>query len=345
MPQLSILFRVDASTLMGMGHLMRCRAIAEAVVQCGGSAIFAMVDPIPTATAMMKNIPAHLVCLPGPSSGLEDLNDLKNLISLHNPVITVIDGYHLTDAYHRAIRRQCPLAVLWDLADRKAISANVIIDSSPNAPIQSYAQIAPEALLLTGSRYALIRKDIIQVAKEVGIPLERRKQLLVTFGGSDPLNLSMSVLPELARSLSPDVGINILVGGAYPLTIDLQNLAAQYTNRVPITITIDPPTVAPFFASAGLVISAAGGTIGELVAMGLPALSVVVVQNQVASSQNGPYPCIDGRSPDSAALIAESAVLLWQDLPERKRLANSVRGLVDGHGAMRVANVLLSQQF
>jgi UDP-2,4-diacetamido-2,4,6-trideoxy-beta-L-altropyranose hydrolase len=345
MRQLSILFRVDASPLMGMGHLMRCRAIAEAVVHCGGVAIFAMVEPIPTAIAMMINIPAHLVCLPGPSSGLEDLNGLKNLIYLHNPVITVIDGYHLTDDYHRAIRRQSPLAVLWDLADRMAISANVIIDSSPNAPIQSYAKIAPEALLLTGPRYALIRKDISQVAKEVGIPLEQRKQLLVTFGGSDPLNLSMSVLPELASSLSPDIGINILLGGAYSHAIDLQNLAARYTNRAPITVIIDPPSVAPVFASAGLVISAAGGTIGELVAMGLPALSVVVAKNQVASSQNGPYPCIDGCSPNSAVLIAERAVLLWQDLPERKRLANSVRGLVDGRGAMRVANTLLSKQF
>ena len=80
-------------------------------------------------------------------------------------------------------------------------------------------------------------------------------------------------------------------------------------------------------------------------AMGLPALSVVVAKNQVASSQNGPYPCIDGRSPNSAVLIAERAVLLWQDLPERKRLASSVLGLVDGHGAMRVANALLSKQF
>ena len=339
----TVLFRVDATAAMGMGHLMRCRAIAEAVAEQGGTVVFTMVDPLPAAQAMMDGIPARLLSLPGPAGSQPDLQELLGLMRSLHPCITVVDGYHLDDAYWRRVAEAGPLAALWDAADRQDVCADVIIDASPNASATAYAAISAQALMLLGPRYALIRRDIREAARQVPLPLRQRQQVLVSFGGSDPLNLSMALLPVLRQRLPDSVDITVLAGAAYPHHQDLRELADKVVP--PVQVVVNPPSVAPLFCRAGLVISAAGGTIGELVALGLPALSVVVAQNQAAASVDGPYPCIDGRVPGAEQRIAAQAAAMWQDLVGRERMVQTLRGVVDGEGAVRVARALLTTHF
>lgn len=338
-----VLFRADASTAMGLGHLMRCRAVAEAVVERGGQVIFVMVDPAPTVTQLLAPIPARLIVLPGPAGSAHDLDGLLGLVNEYRPAVTVLDGYHLSDAYQRAVALAGPLAVLWDAADRVGVPADVIVDASPNADAYAYARVSPTAQLLLGPRHALIRRDIRQAARLPGIPLSQRHQVLVTFGGSDPIGLTIPVVSELVARLPVEVGVSVLVGAAYGRYQDLQELADKLVPRV--CVTINPPSVVPLFGAAGLVVTAAGSTIGELVALCLPALSVVVAQNQSAATVGGPYPCLDGRVGEAAAEIATRAAMMWRDLAGRERLAQGLRGVVDGEGALRVADALLSINF
>lgn len=341
----SVLFRVDASAEMGMGHLMRCRAIAEAVVDCGGEAFFAMVSPMPIIVDILADIPAQCIRLPGPGNSQAELKGLIHWIQQNKPRITVLDGYHFSDAYHCAVAHEGALAVLWDAADRQAVPTDLIIDASPNAPIQTYVQISPSARLLTGPSHALIRRDIRQAAIASWVPLAQRTKVLLNFGGSDPLNLSMTVLPELAIRLPLGVDISVLAGAAYRHLPALKALAQRLSQQIDINVYFHPPSVVPIFCASGLVVSAGGGTIGELVALSLPALSVIVAKNQVTANEDGPYPCIDGRLPNAAPLIAEHAAALWKDLPRREHMVQNLRGLVDGKGALRVAQALLSTRF
>jgi UDP-2,4-diacetamido-2,4,6-trideoxy-beta-L-altropyranose hydrolase len=340
-----VLFRVDASSEMGMGHLMRCRAVAEAVVDCGGRAVFAMVSPLDAASDMMASIPAQLLRLHGPANSEADLAELLLKMNQLLPIYTVVDGYHFSDAYLQAVSQAGPLAVLWDAANHEQVSANVIIDASPSPPTAAYAKIAAKAILLTGPSYSLIRRDIRKAASEMHLPLSQRNQLLVTFGGSDPCNLSMALLPELVKRLPKEVYVNLLVGPAYPHVQALKDLASQLSPDSRLILHIHPPSIAPLFCAAGLVVSAAGGTIGELVALSLPVLSVVVARNQIAAIKDGPYPCLDGRKQHAAAEIAARAAELWIDLPERERMSQRLLGLVDSQGALRVAQTLLSTHF
>jgi UDP-2,4-diacetamido-2,4,6-trideoxy-beta-L-altropyranose hydrolase len=345
MSQLTVLFRVDASSVMGMGHVMRCLAIAEAVVDSGGKALFVMFDPIPSISAMIFNIPARLIRLKVKPNSIDDLNELRQLISTHKPIVTVVDGYHFSDSYHSTLAKSVPTAVLWDSANRGEIPVDVIIDASPNAPADEYRRIAPHAILMLGSQHALIRRDIRKAAFETYKSLEDRHKIVLSFGGSDPLNLCMSVLPELAHRLPENIEITVLVGPTYPLQQELKNLAGRLGSPDRINVIINPTSVAKLFCSAGLVVSAAGGTIGELVALRIPALSVIVADNQIAASVNGPYPTLDGRTFESAVRISETAVNLWEDLNKRESLIQDLLPSLDCLGAIRVATTLLSTNY
>lgn len=336
----AVLFRVDASAAMGMGHLMRCIAVAEAVIDSGGHALFAMANPLPKVRDMVASMQAELVCLQVIPGSESDLQSLLHLIHTKQPICTVIDGYHLTDTYLRVAAKIGPLAVLWDSCDHADTPADVIIDASANADPAAYGRISPKASLLLGPHYALIRRDIRQAMKAERKPLPMRQHLVMSFGGSDPLNLSMAILPELRSLLPEHVHLTVLAGSAYTHQVALKEMAQSMSPQP--TISIDPPQVGNLFIDAGFVVSAAGGTIGELVALGLPALSVIVADNQMAASVGGPYPCIDGRTPNAPKLISADAARLWNDLPRREQLVQNLHGLIDGQGALRVASALLA---
>ncbi|EJN09806.1 PseG/SpsG family protein [Herbaspirillum sp. YR522] len=336
----TVIFRVDASAGMGLGHLMRCRAVAEAVTDLGGGAVFAMVDPAPSFVDLLKDIPAEALQLPGPAGGDADLAALRAHVERLQPVCTVVDGYHLGDQYLREVARMSRLAVLWDAPDRTPVPAAVVIDPSPQASAEAYGAIAPGATMLLGPRHALIRRDIRAAIRAPRTALAERASLVLSFGGSDPLGLTVPVARRIVSELPASVTVTALVGAAYPRPQDLHDLAVSLSPR--LRVEVNPPSVAPLFVAAGLVVTAAGGTIGELVALGAPALAVVVAQNQAPTS-GGPYPCLDGRVADAAELIAQRAVALWNDCSARAGLVQRVTGLVDGEGAVRIAGVLLSK--
>jgi spore coat polysaccharide biosynthesis predicted glycosyltransferase SpsG len=96
---------------------------------------------------------------------------------------------------------------------------------------------------------------------------------------------------------------------------------------------------------AGLAVSAAGGTTGELAAFGVPSLIVTVAENQEAGARQaaaaGWCRALDGRLSGAPAQIAAAARALWADLGARRAMADRARGLVDGQGVARVCRALI----
>lgn len=109
---------------------------------------------------------------------------------------------------------------------------------------------------------------------------------------------------------------------------------------------IAPPAMGVLMRQSGLAVSAAGGTVGELAALGVPAVIAVVADNQVAGAAacgaDGWCEAIDARgNPAAAVLLAEAATRLWHDPATRDAWAMRARAAVDPGGADRVAAALL----
>ena len=136
-----------------------------------------------------------------------------------------------------------------------------------------------------------------------------RRAVVLTLGGSDPLMLSWPLAMELRQRLTEDVDLHVVMGGAAPHHQNVKDLATQMRG---ISVYVDPPVVADIFARAGLAVTAGGGTAGELMAMGIPVMCVLVADNQQAAAQHNLFPVLDGRvlTPN---LIADRVSILWCD--------------------------------
>lgn len=339
-----ILIRADAGTAMGTGHVMRCFAVAEAAAEQGAETAFAAVDMPPALCARLADAGMKIIGLPGPAG--EDADLTATAAAAAAADATIIDGYHFSPAYRRTLRAAAagPVLAFDDAAETSPLSADLIVNPAPAAAALDYAAAAPGAVLLLGPAFAPIRRDVRRAAALPRLDWAERNRILLTFGGSDPAGLTGPVAAGLAAAL-PDVGVDVAVGGGNPRAAALQAQAAELGPGV--VLHVDSRDMGGLMRRAGLAVSAAGGTAGELAALGTPTLLVVVADNQApsaASAAAAGVETVETRGGDparNAETVVRAAAALWRDAPRRRATAAALDGKVDGQGAARIVAALM----
>jgi UDP-2,4-diacetamido-2,4,6-trideoxy-beta-L-altropyranose hydrolase len=317
---------------------MRCFAIAEAAADQGLVCRFAM-RTCPDELRDRLNRAGFAI------ADLPDANELDAFLALidqTSPHAVVIDGYQFNDQYRSAVHAAShAVLTMDDLVASQALHADLLVNANPAANPVDYAGRADQTRLLLGLEFAPLRKEFSEAARPSSPALADRDRLLVTFGGSDPLGLSAPIVDGL---LAAGVKLDLVLGREHP---DHDALAALAAGDVLLNLHVDSRDMAALMASAGLAISAAGSTVLELAAMGMPAILAVTAKNQapVLKAHKALAWCdgLDARDTGSEApaRIADMAIELWRDLPRRQKMAEKAHTLVDGKGAERIVAALL----
>jgi RimJ/RimL family protein N-acetyltransferase len=196
-----------------------------------------------------------------------------------------------------------------------------------------------------GTKYALLRQEFLQAVQPERMPASLCRRILVTLGGADPGNVSLTVLKALKQlrgNNQADLEVRVVVGPANPHLALLTRASAT----LPFVCTIasasdDMPTLMSW---ADVVISAAGSTCWELAYLGVPFGTIVVADNQeqVAEGLAAAGVAVHfGRAREltSEKLTADIASLMANH-EQRCLMVARGRRLVDGHGAARVVEVM-----
>jgi UDP-2,4-diacetamido-2,4,6-trideoxy-beta-L-altropyranose hydrolase len=320
-----LFIRTEASNAVGMGHFMRCFAIGEEARTQGFGVTFLMSEPAVPVSERAGRIGAEIEVVGVPVGA--DLAMIQDL-ALPNDWL-LVDSYKATGEYIRALSKLAHVGVVDDLNALEAYDCDLIVNPALAADEALYRSKS-QAQLLLGAPYALIRREFTQ-----DYPATDQPFVAVLFGGSDPNQLTGRSALMLSDAL-PDVSVKVIAGPAHIHVEALHQLEKAHPH---IKLYVNPPSVAEVLTGAELVITAAGGSVGEMAAMGLPALALVVYDNQAAALQQCPYPVIDIRQglPDD---LGAQARALYDNLGARTEMARSAHALVDGKGAWRVVEAM-----
>lgn len=331
---LPVLIRCDASGTIGTGHVMRCLTLAEAMA--GREVWFACAEITEPLAERVRQRGHRLIILPGPRGGDADLAATLDLLGQCGGA--VLDGYAYGAEYRRAVG--CagrPILALDDTGEVR-LHAQLIANPSPAANPALYAAES-DAELLLGSAYALVAAPLLDARAQPG---GAENSLLVTFGGSDPLGLSLPV----ARALATQVGaghMHVVVGGS----VTGRDAVAAELRALGVRVEVDVRTMGPLLRGCRLAVSAGGSTLYELAALGRPMVLVVVADNQDAAARQAALEgwaiSIDGRAADGVERIVQAAVTLWRDSDRLAALGQAAERRVDGEGARRVAEHFLAK--
>ncbi|AGL14123.1 PseG/SpsG family protein [Actinoplanes sp. N902-109] len=319
--------RCDAGPRTGVGHLVRCVALAEELTARGVTVHF-LSDLGGVAWAEQQLSTRGLAWHPAPYDpvGLLAAVDRLGLDAL------VIDSYTLPPAHSTALRAAgVPVLAIVD-GDPRGQSADLYVDQNLDA---TGAELA-------GLDYALLRRSIRDLRPPAPRPAHAGVPRVVAFfGGTD----AYGAAPVVSRLL-------IRTGAAFTATVIAANneLRAALTALRPGAgqqLDIIGPTdqLPELLADADLVLSASGTSTWELLCLGLPAALVRVVDNQIPGYDRTTARGLAaglGHLPQLGDEAVEVLHGLLTRPDQRTALAARAWSAVDGLGTARVSDALLA---
>lgn len=277
---LKVLFRVDGNSQIGLGHLMRCLVLAQVLHDEKHDIVFAVSQAtLPFCQNKYSWIKTWLVVPDldpaGETSWLSAQCDEQQIDWL------VLDGYQF-DLFYRSefSNRIFKLAVFDDTNSSGQLDVDMVINWAPGAAQLNYSQSAPDAILCIGEEYRLLRREFGTIENK---NWHKRDALLVMFGASDPLNLTLPVL-EALENLLATMPIVVVTGAAYTRVKELNCFSAA--SQLNIRHLHDCQNIAEVMCQSRLAVSAAGGSQFELLCCATPAILVLLAENQRYASQS-----------------------------------------------------------
>ncbi len=99
----TLIIRADASTKIGIGHIMRCIALGQAWKLNGGNVIFVSADQTDEITQRLDSEGFEQHAIASAPASLDDATELKSIANQHRAQAIVIDGYQFDFDYVKAI--------------------------------------------------------------------------------------------------------------------------------------------------------------------------------------------------------------------------------------------------
>lgn len=386
-----VVIRADANSKIGMGHVMRCLSVADALLKRGEEVLFVTADDTPVPLLTKKGVPYRVLHtdyadmeaeLPGLLCILQELTQraelpeevLSRMSSQRKDIAILVDSYYVTEKYLAALKKRITTIYMDDIY-AFSYPVDMLINYNIYGEEMGYekdAAFADTKLLLgteyvplreefsAGAGYAQSRKELSAETENVTPAEDRLHQtaeqgrtadggILITTGGSDSFNLAGQLLMEAMKyDALKEKEYHVVSGSLNPHIGELQALAQKHEN---IHIHCNVTNMAELMAESEVALSAGGSTLYELCAVGVPVIAFSFAENQERLVQTFVKRGIaqyGGNYRTDGNKMIQNTIAGLEKLCGDEALKTEYRRkalqLVDGRGAERIAEALLSEQ-
>lgn len=338
-----LLLRADASPAIGTGHVMRCLALAQAWQDAGGRATFASAELPDSLVNRLRAEGFATARIEADVASDHDSSATAAIARTEQAQWTVVDGYRFTPAYYEALRAEgMRILALDDLAHLERYPVDYLLNQNLGATTERYAGKADAVSMLMGIGYALLRREFSPARGGPRTFAREATRILVTFGGSDPDNVTANAIAALALLQNPALEARVVVGACNEHTASLEALIRRTNGS--IRLEREVRNMSELMSWADFAITAGGSTSWEMACLGLPALMLVLSRDQegVADSlqRHGVVSNMGWADRITPEQLAPAIDALRNNAGLRQKMSEAGRHLVDGLGSRRVAQAL-----
>jgi spore coat polysaccharide biosynthesis predicted glycosyltransferase SpsG len=331
-----VALRCDASASGGVGHVMRCLALAEGLHSEGLDVLLlGDLGGITLATSQVRNHGLEIHPVPAGTAGLLQTLDLLTASAL------VIDSYTVPAEHYAAARASGRLVIGVVDAAAPDLDADLLVNQNLDA--QHSMSQPHRARVLAGPTYALVREAVTDLRPQrlPDVPNSAHRVLVVA-GGTDVANVTADLAARILGTGRP-VHLDVLCPNAAA-----RDQVANAGRAAGQTVVAHAPVddLASLAVRSDLVVTAAGTTVLEIACLGRAMAVFTVADNQeggyaallAAGAAHGLGPA--SRLGDPAERTSEKLATLLDDSHQRSELAERAYALVDGEGRGRVAGAI-----
>lgn len=348
-----VVIRADANSKIGMGHVMRCLSVADALLKRGEEVLFVTADDTPVPLLTKKGIPCRVL-----HTDYADMEaELPKLWEvLREDISILVDSYYVTEKYLAALKKRITTIYMDDIY-AFSYPVDMLINYNIYGEEMGYEKDTAfaDTKLLLGTEYVPLREEFSAGAgyarsrKELSAGAENVTPaaggILITTGGSDSFNLAEQLLTEAMKyDALKTKEYHVVSGSLNPHIGELQALAQEHGN---IHIHCNVTNMAELMAESKVALSAGGSTLYELCAMGVPTIAFSFAENQErlvrtfvkrGIAQYGGNYRTDGNKMIQNTIAGLETLL--EDGNLRAEYREKARTLVDGKGAGRIAEAI-----
>lgn len=341
------IIRADGNTAIGMGHVMRCLSIADAMKDRNIEPVFMTADN--DCVAMIGDR-GFEVCVLG-----TDYRDMESELPLIREFlrqrtkdvdassVILVDSYQVTSKYYEELRIMAKVACLEDMG--QSYPVDLLINYNIYGPKLVYDNKVTHATLL-GTRYQPLRREFQQ---DIQYAIKNKiTDVMITTGGSDPYFAARAFTDAFLaeKKLAEEkLRYHIISGTFNTHTAQLHEL---YDENPQVEIHEHVTCMKEIMKQCDVVLSATGSTIYEVSALGVPLIAFYFAENQRQGAEmlSKITPVMNcGNFAENMADTVSNAVSTLlrcvKDRSYRETLYQEERTLVDGRGAARIARALI----
>lgn len=258
----TILFRVDGNAQIGLGHVMRCLALADMLAPAFGCR-FAIHAPTTGLLALFEQKQVPVV-------SLHTANVAEFTAILTPADLVVLDGYQFGEAIQRAVKAACgKLIYIDDLLIGHQVADIVINHTADIAPTDYSAE--PYTRFLLGPAYALVNPIF-----KASVPISTGP-IFVNLGGADPLNITHQVVSQLVVTVPATQPIRVVLGGA---NSHRSSFTSFSQDRITLLTNLSVSAMVEEIDACALAIVSCSTIAYEVATVGRPFIGILSADNQ-----------------------------------------------------------------
>ncbi len=250
--------RVDMGGSIGSGHIFRCLALARELRKNKKKVIFLISNKKNFLEHVNYEFPYFLL------KGKTEVQKLKQCQQTENTDVLIIDLGSKNEIYSKKLNNR--KTVILDDIGNKEIFSSVLINGSIVNSFHKYQYNDKKSKVFLGTKYMILRKEFLKYRKKYTIVKKPIKKILLTFGGSDDLNLTLKLIPYF---FNKKYSITIIIGSSYKHKKKLLRMIEKCDN---FKLENSVNNMAKLLVQQDLVLTSSGITSYELACLGIPCI-------------------------------------------------------------------------
>lgn len=333
--------RADSNPTISGGHIMRCIAIAKALIKNGKEVTFLVADDNPVEV-LKQNRVSYVILNSDWHDLMSDLEQTIKALSQENKPYLLIDTYCITKEYVEVLKAYAKVGYLGSKSDYLG-DLDFLINYSSYIDYDYYKNNYDNSTkLLLGVSYAPLRDEFQNQEPHYR---EQVRNILITTGNTDNDGIVDILLDRLSYLLKEkNITANVIIGRMFN---NKELLRVKYGDNFNIKLYENVSAMSTIMRDCDLAISANGTTIYELSAMAIPTISFAMVEEQVKSAEGlDALKVIDycGNSYTDVnkcvKAIIDKVLYYVDNSDNRIMLAQNAHNLIDGNGCQKIIDEL-----
>ncbi len=337
-----IVFRCDASADIGLGHLIRCLAVAKEL-QKQNQIIFATVKD--DTNSYIREADFEIFFKEKDETEEKYLKRLNHII--HPGIILIDKKYSYSIGFLNDFKQNNIKIIMIDniceglSACDEIIFPNAHLDKSILKKYLSGKQISQ---VKTGPEYVILRDEILSLKNKISHNFHNTPNIVVTTGGTDPEGVLLKLIP-LLKEMKLKTNIIILIGQAFKYKDELEKLIINLLNNFKVlSYSLEE------FLKADIVICTFGVSIYEMIYLQIPTIcishswensqSAKILKERYGAIEDMGF--VENLNPQNLYLMIEK---LLEDKTYYQKIIHKCDNLFDGKGAKRIGEIILGGKY